>query len=37
MELAQVTDTDHTHLSLIHLSADPPLRILDEIEEMLDL
>jgi hypothetical protein len=23
MELAQVTDTDHAHLRLIHLSADP--------------
>ncbi len=32
MELAQVTDTDHAHLDLIHLSADPPLRVLDEIE-----
>ncbi len=37
MELAKVTDTDHTHPDLIHLTTDPPLRMLDEMEEMLDL
>jgi len=37
MELAKVTDTDDTHLKPFHLTADPPLRTLDELEEMLNL
>src|SRR5512147_1037263 len=37
MELAKVTDTDDTDLDFFHLPADPPLRTLDELEEMLDL
>src|SRR5512136_1144750 len=37
MELTQVTNTDHAHLNLFHLTADPSLRTLDEIDEMLNL
>jgi len=37
MELAKVTDTDDSDLDLFHLTRDPPLRLLDELEEVLDL
>ena len=37
MELAKVTDTDDSDLDFFHLAADPPLRTLDELEEMLNL
>ncbi len=37
MELAKVTDTDDTDLDLVHLTSDPPLGLLDEMEEVLDL
>jgi len=37
MELAQVTDTNHAHPDLTHLTADPPLRMLNEMEKMLNL
>ena len=37
MELAQITDTHHAHPNLAHLTADPPLRMLDEMEKVLNL
>lgn len=37
MELAKVADTDDADLDLFHLTRNPPLRLLDELEEMLDL
>ena len=37
MELAKVTDTDDTDLDFVHLTSDPPLGLLDEMEEVLDL
>ena len=37
MELAQVSDTNHAYPDLTHLTADPPLRMLDELEKMLNL
>ena len=37
MELTKVTNTNHTHLDFFHLAADPPLRMLNKLEEMLDL
>ncbi len=37
MKLPKVTDTDHTDLDFFHLPADPSLRTLDELEEMLNL
>ena len=37
MELAKVTDTDDADLDLFHLTRNPPLRLLDELEEVLDL
>jgi len=37
MELAKVTDTDDADLDFFHLPADPSLRTLDELEEMLNL
>ena len=36
MKLPKVTDTDHTDLDLIHLTSDPSLGLLDEMEEVLD-
>ena len=37
MKLAKVTDADDSDLDFLHLTADPPLRALDELEEMLNL
>lgn len=37
MELAKVTDTDDADLDFFHLPADPSLRTLDELEEVLNL
>ena len=37
VELAKVADSDDADLDLIHLTRDPPLRLSDELEEMLDL
>ena len=37
MELAKVSDTNDTDPEFFHLTGNPPLRMLDEIEEMLDL
>jgi len=37
MELAKVTDTDDTDLDFVHLTSHPPLGLLDEMEEVLDL
>src|SRR4030042_3235661 len=37
MELAKVTDTDDTDLEFFHLTGNPPLRLLNEMEVMLDL
>ena len=37
MELAKVPDTDHADLDLLHLPTDPPLGLLDKLEEVLDL
>ena len=37
MKLAKVADADDTDLDLFHLTRDPPLRLLDELQEMLDL
>ena len=37
MELAKVADTDDANLDLFHLTRDPPLGSLDELQEMLDL
>src|SRR4030042_6805625 len=36
MELTKVTNADHPHLDFFHLAADPPLRMSDKLEEMLD-
>ena len=37
MELPQVPDPDHPDPCLLHLTTDPPLRLGDELKEMLDL
>jgi hypothetical protein len=36
VELAKVPDTNDTNLDFFHLTADPPLRTLDEFDEMLN-
>jgi hypothetical protein len=36
VELAQITDADHTDLDGFHLTTDPPFRMLDEMEEVTD-
>ena len=36
VELAQITDADHTDLDGFHLTTDPPFRMLDELEEVTD-
>ena len=37
MELAKVTDTDHSHPDLVHLTTDPSLGLLEEGKQVLDL
>ena len=36
VELAQITDADHTDFDGFHLTTDPPFRMLDEVEEVTD-